>query len=165
MATYQGQDVVVKGGTKRECGIVIGTPKPGVVMQPVRGTALSNGMQSWEPYGTTAASGSEGVAADGNQRILAILNIVPGKTRDDAFVSGELGELIFPEVGDEFNLWVLDAVGTGDDVTPGDLLTVDDGTGKLTKTTGSPESEPFEALQTATDPAADYVLHCKYTGY
>lgn len=163
MATYTGQDVIVKGGLKRESGIIVGTPKPGIVLQPVLGTALSNGMQSWEPYGTTG--GTNDPAADGNRRIIAILNIVPGKTRDDAFVSGEVGEIIYPQMGDEFNLWVLDISGTADDIGIGQPMIVDDGTGKLVGTTGSPEAEPFLAMQSAVDPAADYVLHVKFTGY
>ena len=58
-----------------------------------------------------------------------------------------------------------DVDGTGDIVTQGDLLMVDDGTGKLLATTGSPESEAFIAMETIAAPTADILIHCMHTGY
>jgi len=42
---------------------------------------------------------------------------------------------------------------------------VDDGTGKLIATTGTPESEPFVLLETVTDPTADTLAWTMYSGY
>ena len=56
------------------------------------------------------------------------------------------------------------AAGTADDVTKGMKLIIDDGTGKVVPTTGTPESEPFVAREAITDPTADQLLWCSYSG-
>ena len=46
------------------------------------------------------------------------------------------------------------------------ILIVDDGTGLLIATTGSPEIEPFMNMSVVTDPTgADFLNHVMYTGY
>ena len=56
--------------------------------------------------------------------------------------------------------------GTGDTFNIGDLMMVDDGTGKLLASSGSPESEPFIMLETeATALTEDELKHVYFTGY
>ena len=69
----------------------------------------------------------------------------------------------FPLPGDELNVLKLDVDGTGDDFTIGQQLMVDDGTGKVLLATGT-VSRPFIALEAVTDPTADQLVHCQFTG-
>lgn len=139
-------------------GIVDGTPKPGTIMQIKAATAAVNGRFTWEVFDA---------GADGDQRLIAVLlpDSLQGKTASDAYVDGDRCFLYVPAPGEELNVLVADISGTGDDWAIGDLLIVDDGTGKLIATTGSPESEPFIGLEAVTDPTADHLLHVMYTGY
>lgn len=140
-------------------GYVVGTPKPGTLMQIVAGTAVdSTGRFNWEPYN---------VDADGNQRLIAILldDAFQGKLYDTAYATGDRVRLYVPVAGEEFNLLKGDVSGTADDFTVGQLLIIDDGTGKVIATTGSPESEPFICLEAITDPTTDQLVWCMYTGY
>ena len=106
-------------------------------------------------------------AADGEQALVAILleDSLQGKTVDDAFVTGTYGRLYCPIPGDEMQVRHNNVAGTADDVVIGDKLIVDDGTGKFNVTTGSPESEPFIALEAKVDPTADSLVHVMYTGH
>lgn len=169
MAKGEGKKIIVSGnpiGKYQEC-TVIGTPKPGVIMDIVRPGVQRHGRWDYEPYGVTAASGVQGVTADGNRAGIAILleDDKQGATYNDAYVSGRPGQLYFPLNGDEFNLWIQNQSGTADDFVIGDKLIVDDGTGQLLISAGSPESEPFICLETLTDLTADNLTWCKYTGY
>ena len=55
--------------------------------------------------------------------------------------------------------------GTSDAFAIGDILMVDDSTGKLVATTGSPESEPFVVMETVAALTADALVHVMFTGY
>ena len=153
-------------GHEEEC-VVIGTPKPGVVMNIVRPGVAAHGRWNYEPYGTTAASGVQGVTAAGNRNAVAILleDDNQGALNSTAYVSGTPGKIYYPIMGEEFNMWLLDVAGTADDFVIGDKLIIDDGTGKLLISAGSPESEPFIILETVTDPVADTLVWVKFTGY
>lgn len=149
-------------------GIISGTPKPGQVVEIKRGTALTeNGHATWEPYGTTAAATNQGIAASGNRSLIAVLlpDENQGKTATDAYVSGTLCRLYIPANGDELNMLYKNEAGTGDDVLVGDRLMIDDGTGKVSLVGGSEESAPFQSLEALTDPTADALIHCIYTGH
>lgn len=139
-------------------GIISGTPKPGTMMQVQAGTAAVNGRMTWEVFNG---------AADGERTLVAILieDSLQGKTVDDAFVTGTQGRLYCPIPGDELQVLHNNVSGTADDVAIGDKLIVDDGTGKFNVTTGSPESEPFIALEAKVDPTADSLVHVYYTGH
>lgn len=143
-------------------GIVYGTPKPGTCMQIKAATEMVNGRFTWEVFNADA---------DGNQRLVAVLlpDALQGKTFDDAYASGDRCFLYCPLPGDELNMLVTDInTGTSDTFAIGDLLMIDDGTGKLIDTTGSPESESFICLETYADPTStqtDFWLHCMFTGY
>lgn len=164
-----GNEIIISANPKghfEEC-IVVGTPKPGTVMEFKRGTAKVHGRWSYEPAGTTAASGVQGMAADGNRLPIAVLlpDRLQGKLATDAYATGDIGFLYFPVMGEELNMLIENQAGTADDFTIGDKLIVDDGTGKLLISAGTPESEPFICLETVTDPTADHLTACKYTGY
>lgn len=163
----KGNNIIVTAnpmGVFMEC-TVVGTPKPGTIMTPVPGTAPVNGRFSYEPAGTTA---TVFMSADGDRIPIAVLlpDQLQGKIATDAYVTGTRGFLYFPEPGDEINvLFMDDGSGTSDDLAIGDLLIVDDGTGKLIKTTGSPQSEPFTCLEAVTDPTADQLVWAMYNGH
>lgn len=108
--------------------------------------------------------------ADGNNpagpHIILTEDLLQGKTMSDAYATTS-GTRLFgfiPQAGCELNLLLKDISGTGDDHTKGEILMVDDGTGKFIATTGSPEREPALLLETVTDPVADTMAHCVWAG-
>lgn len=143
-------------------GFVYGTPKPGTCMQIKAATEMVGGRFTWEAFNADA---------DGNQRLVAVLlpDALRGKLYSEAYVSGDRCFLYCPLPGDELNMLVTDInTGTSDTFAIGDLLMIDDGTGKLIDTTGTPESESFICLETYADPTStqtDFWLHCMFTGY
>lgn len=162
------------GGRIEEC-FVSGTPKPGTIMELKVGTAAVGGRWTYEPAGTTAANSTySGMAVDGNRLPIAVLlcstdhaACPPGLGPTDAYTDGARGAVYFPLMGEELNVLLKDESGTAadQDFVPGTKLIVDDGTGKLIASAGSPESEPFICLETKTDLAADYLCRAQYTGY
>ena len=156
-----GNEIVISSpyGRKVE-GIISGTPKPGTVMQIKAATAAVGGRLTWEVYNA---------AADGDQRLIAVLDIdhLQGKISTDAYVDGQHGFLWVPLPGDELNMLVsAPGTGTGDAIAIGDLFMVNDGDGLLVDTTGSPESEPFQAIEAVSDVVSTGTLvACVYTGH
>lgn len=148
--------------------IVVGTPKPGTCMHYTT-AARVGGRASMEPAGTT---GGQGMAADGDQIPIAVLlshvdhpACPPGQTATDAYATGDRGCVYYPLPGEELNVLFGNASGTADDVVAMTTkLMVNDGDGKLIPTTGSPEMEPFLALESITDPTADQLVWAKATG-
>lgn len=154
----KGNEIVVSAdpkGTFLE-GIVSGTPKPGTVMQMTSAAAVG-GRNTWTAY----APGT-----DGQQRLIAVLlnDTLQGTLATTAYVTGARCFLYCPIPGEELNMLKGDVSGTGDDFAIGDLLMVDSGTGKVIATTGTPESNPFVCMETVTDPTADQLVHCMFTG-
>lgn len=137
------------------------TPKPGTVMQIDASAGVDdNGNFNWELYDSDADGGRP-------KGPLAILlpDELRGVDATTAYADGARCFVYIPLPGEEFNMLLQDVAGTGDDHALGEILIVDDGTGKLIATTGSPESEPFMVLETVTDPVADTLTHVIYTGY
>lgn len=136
------------------------TPKPGTIMQLDPTQTMVGGRHVWKIYNRDA---------DGNRPagpyIVLLEDKLRGKTITDAYAAGDRAFGYVPLPGEEINLLHLNVTGTGDDVALGDLLIVDDTTGKVLVTTGSPESEPAMALEALTDPTADELLWCIWTGY
>lgn len=166
----KGSEIIVTANPRGRFfeGIILGTPKPGIVVEIDRGTAPDgSGAFSYNPAGTDAASGVQGMAADGNRLpiILLLPDALQGKTVDDAYANGERCFLYAPVPGEEVNVLLENQSGTADDFVIGDKLIVDDGTGKILISSGTPESEPFIALETKSDLTADYLLHAMFTGY
>lgn len=166
----KGNEIIVSAKPKGhfEEVIVSGTPKPGTVMEFKRSvTSPIGGRWTYEPAGTTAASGVQGMAADGNRLPICVLlpDHLQGKLATDAYADGDRAQVYYPAPGEELNMLVENQSGTADDFVPGDKLIVDDGTGKLLISASTPESEPFICLETVTDMTADQLVWCKYTGY
>jgi hypothetical protein len=146
-------------------GIVSGTPKPGTVMQIVAATAMVSGKLTWEVF-------NRALDGDRPQGPIAVLceHWQVGKTVEDAYVSGEYCNLYCPIPGDELLMLIQDVAGTTTSGTEakavGDLMIVDDGTGLLIDTTGTPESEPFVIIEEQAEPiSADALIQCMFTGY
>jgi len=141
-------------------GIVYGTPLPGSCMQIKSGTAAVGGRLTYEAFDA---------GLDGDRRLIAVLlaDSKRGGTADTALVSGDRCELYCPIAGEELNMRVSAAgTGTGDSVAVADLLIVNDGDGLLIATTGTPESEPFIAIEAITDVVSTGTLvACIYTGH
>jgi len=159
----RGTEIIVSAnprGVMHE-GPITGTPKPGTIMQiDVSEGINGDGRFTWEAYNRDA---------DGNRPAGPLAILLPdrlqGKLHTDAYAAGDHGFLYTPIAGEEFNCLLLDVSGTGDDHAFGEILIVDDGTGKLVATTGTPETEPFMLLEAVTDPIADTLLHVIYNGY
>ncbi len=88
-----------------------------------------------------------------------------GKTMSDSYAAGSLMSVYSPVAGEELNLRLLDVAGTGDDHALSEKLMVDDATGKLIATTGSPETEVAQLLEVITDPTADTIAWCQWSGH
>jgi hypothetical protein len=128
------------------------TPKPGTIMQIDASIALNNGRHTWVLFNADADGGMPK-----GPYILLKEDDLRGKTYDDAYAASDRAFGIIPHRGDEYNVRLLDVAGTGDDHTKGEILIVDDTTGKFIATTGSPEEEVAILLETITDPVADTV--------
>ena len=169
----KGNKIVVSErpkGVTIEGFMISQSPKPGTVMEIDWSVAAVSNRFAWEPWGVTGADGIRGVGADGDRRLMAVLIPDPntGQASDTAYVSaaspGTRCHLYVPVAGEMLNMLVLDISGTGDDLRVGDIMIVNDGDGKLIETTGDPESEPFIVLEALTDPMADTLVWCMYTG-
>lgn len=141
-------------------GIISGTPKPGTAMQIDFSVALQGGRHTWVVYNRDA---------DGNRPAGPIGILLPddlqGQLATTAYVTGTRCFLYVPQAGDELNLLIADVAGTGDDHDAGEILMIDDGTGKFIATTGSPESECAVLCEAITDPTADQLSWCIWSGY
>lgn len=135
-------------------GVVSGTPKPGTIMQI---SSISNGVITWGVFDR---------AADGDRALIAILlpNDLLGQTIGTAYVSGDRCKVYVPAIGETVQVLFGDTAGTADDVAVGNYMIIDDGTGKVIATTGSPQSEPFVSLEAIVDPVADQLLAVIFTG-
>jgi len=97
--------------------------------------------------------------------IVVCEDLKQGKTTSDTYTAGERMQGFVPLPGCELNLLYKNVAGTADDVSLGNLFIVDDGTGKVIVTTGSPETEVAMALEAVTDPTADTLVHSIWSGY
>lgn len=155
----RGDSIIISAdpGGKFLEGIVSGTPKPGTVME-VQTFFYQGNRHLWRAYQP---------GTDGERRLIAVLleDNLQGKLISDAYVDGTRCFLYCPLPGEELNMLFLDVAGTADDHAAGETCIVDTGTGKLIATTGSPESEPFRLMEAVTDPSADFLAPCVFTGY
>lgn len=139
-------------------GTMSGTPKPGTMMEQTSNAADGNERFTFQVYQP---------GTDGDRRLPLILlpDSAVGQLETTAYVTGANCFMYVPAVGEEMNILFGNAAGTGDDVAVGGLLIADTGTGKFIPTTGTPESEPFQAKEALVDPTADQLLWAWYTGY
>lgn len=126
------------------------TPKPGTCLQ-LQGTAHATG----KPYLQVATPGADGANCE---QMILLNDYNQSKGVDDAFAAGDWVQCYIPVSGEELRIRFGNAAGTADDVAIGGLVIVDTGTGKYIPTTGSPEQEPFVALEAITDPTADQLF-------
>lgn len=156
----QGKNIIVSGEPKGKTinAIISGTPKPGTCMTVLAATEPVGGLFTYEVYNR---------AADGNRAPVGVLleDVNQGYDETQAFVTGTIGQIYFPTMGEILNMLVANIAGTGDSFAIGDYMIIDDGTGKLIATAGSPESEPFVIMETSAAITADTLLECMYTGH
>lgn len=138
------------------------THYPGMIVQRDPSVALQGGRHTYKIYDR---------AADGDQPqgafwvVTNLLGALTGKTITDSIAAGERMMVYSPMAGEELNLLVLNIAGTADDHALGEILMVDDGTGKLIATTGTPETEVAQLLEAITDPVADTLAWCEWSGH
>jgi hypothetical protein len=160
----RGNEIIVTANPKGnflEGKIAAGeTPKPGTILQIDPSAALEGGRHTWKVYNRDA----DGDRPAGPFAVL-LADSFQGKTATDAYAAGDRCFLYCPLPGDEVNLLFANAAGTADDIALGDIMIVDDGTGKVVKTTGSPETEVAVSLEAYTDPTADKLLWCMWSGH
>lgn len=138
------------------------TPSPGIVMQQDMTVALVGGNPTMKLYDADA----DGGRPKGPYYIL-LENYLMGKVMTDAFAAGQLAMFYTPIAGDELNLLFGDIAGTAatSDIAIGDVLIPNDTDGKWLVTTGSPETEPAQALEAYSDLTADQLVWSRWTGY
>lgn len=139
--------------------IVNGALKPGTVVEIQTGFYRGNRhrVRAYQP------------GTDGERRLIMVLleKENSGGNITDAYADGEWAKAYCPIPGEELNMLVKDVSGTGtfDEFADGELAIVDTGTGKLIRTTGSPESEPFVSLDALADVSEDTLHPFMFTGY
>lgn len=156
----RGNSILVSPGLDNEPlleGIIASgeTPYPGMIVQLQVATALVGGKHTWEIYNADADGGNPK-----GPYILLVEDKYQSKTVSDAYAAGARAFGVTPRHGFEYNLLLLNISGTGDDHTKGEVLIVDDTTGKFIATTGSPEQEAARLLETITDPTSDTLAWC-----
>ena len=134
---------------------------PGTIVQfDISAGIDGNGRFTWELYNADADGGRPK-----GPFILVIEDIKQGKLMTASYAAGDIIYGVVPLAGEEYNVLIGDVAGTGDSHTAGEMLIVDDGTGELIATTGSPETEPFMLLETLAAPTADTLAHAICTGF
>lgn len=102
------------------------TPKPGTVLQMDPTVALVGNCHTFKIYDRVSS---------GNRPAGALWVLLPdslqGKLNSDAYAAGDRAFLYCPQAGEELNMLLLDITGEDDDHTKGELLAIDDTTGKL----------------------------------
>lgn len=158
----RGNRVVVNPDAKGayEWGYLTTAEKPGTILQIDPSVALKHGKHTWVVYNRDA----DGDQPKGPFAVL-IEDLYTGRDATTAVTAGDFVKMYIPLAGDELNLLFKNDTGTADDIALGDLLIVDDGTGKVFKTTGSPETEVAVALEAIVDPTADQLLWCRWSGH
>ncbi len=134
---------------------------PGMIVVRDPSVALVNGRHTYKYYDP----GADGEHPVGAMWVVTegLLGLI-GKTTSDSYGAGERCSLYCPKVGEDLNLLVANLSGTADDHAIGEKMMVDNGTGKLIVTTGSPELEVAQLLEAITDPTADTLAWCQWGG-
>jgi len=131
--------------------------KPGHAVEVKAATEPVGGKHTFQPYSGT----------NGHRKLIAILleNEQIGRTCEDTIPDGEHCRAYCPVPGDELLIRVSAAgTGTGDSQAIGDKLILANG-GTFIVTTGAPEAEPFEVMETMSDVVASGSLtHVISTG-
>jgi hypothetical protein len=164
----RGNEIVVSAnprGMFMEMYVKTGeTHYPGVIVQIDPTVALNGGRHTCKLYAETA---------DGDQPLGAfwvctgLLHQMTGQpvSSTTGIAAGDRETYYSPMAGEELNLLISNLSGTGDDHSAGDKLMVDTGTGELIATTGTPETEVAVLLESITDPTADTLAWCQWSGH
>jgi len=155
--------------------IVQAAPEPRGIFRngTIKGAYLPGSLVDRDP---TVARGDNGQwtyrpATPGGDGLPSVIQILcerlTGHNSDVAYEAGEIGRLYIPAPGELLYVRVSAAgTGTGDSVADGDYLIVDNASGLLIATTGTPASKPFRAAEAVTDvTAAGTLVLCEYTGH
>jgi hypothetical protein len=123
---------------------------------------LTNGKFTWVLYN----SDGDGDRPKGPLIILTEAALA-GRTKDVAYAAGENAYGYIPLAGDELNLLIKNETGTADDHAAGEMLVPDDSTGKfvISPGDGTEETEPAQLNEAITDPTADTLAWCTWTGF
>ncbi len=147
---------------------VSGTPRPGVCMEIKPSTDPVGGLFTYQPAGTEAGSGGQYMTEDGDKKAIAVLLEYDqeGGIYSRLYVSGELGRIYWPAMGEQLNMQIEDISGTADDYIIGTELMIDENTvpGTLMPADNNAEAHPFTCLEAATDVAADWWAWCRFNG-
>ena len=149
MATQKTIDV--KGCLSRREGTVASgnTPTPGAPMQEVPGTP-----GEYRVY-------TQVVAGRREAPLLALEDNLLGKTITDAYAAGGRVHMGIPKTGDE----VLVFVKSAEDITSGDQLEPESGTGLFVEVSGAADQNAmFEALESPGALAANTHVLCRFIG-
>jgi hypothetical protein len=141
-------------------GYISGAVAPGTIVQVDPSVALKGGRFTYKAY----QPGTDGEQPLGPFWVL-LENYLLGLAASVAYASGDRCFLYCPEPGDELNLLIANIAGTADDHALAEKLMVDTGTGKLIATTGSPETEVAVLNEVITDPVADTLAWCTWSGH
>lgn len=132
---------------------------PGMIVQRDKSVALKGGRHTYVPYNRDADGN---IAAGAHWVVTERLQSMIGKTYSESIAAGDRIQVYSPRRGEELNLLVENLSGTGDDHAIGAQLMVNDGTGKLIATTGTPEEEVANLNEAITDPTADTLAWCEW---
>lgn len=146
--------IVLKGKGHFIEGLLDGSsaPLPGQIVR------ITNAALVGDLYTYALWTGS--IDGERSEIVVVIEDHLQGKTTSDAYAVSTRFLGYIPAPGDELNVLVAD---TEDAVAIGDKLIVDNGTGKCLETTGTPESEPFVALEAPGTLSDDTLVHVRYT--
>ena len=139
-------------------GVANGVIKPGMRVQiDVSEGRSANGLYTFEPFDPV---GTGTIGNRGGAMMIVLEDAVQGRTVTDAYADEELLQVYCPVIGDELLVLLDDG---SDAVSFGDML-ISRGDGTFTETTGSVESEPFQALETVGNINSDTLVEAMYTG-
>lgn len=166
----KGAEVVlcVKDNNRVINGIIVGTDKPGTMMEIIPNTEPVSGLYSYRKY--------QPGTGDGSPKELLILDIdaLQGKTQSDAYESGKVCKLYALQAGDRVNVRKANISGTGSPTESdliGDRLLIVDGTGFVANTAVGNEHaksvRPFVLLETLSqgDQQVESLVYCRVSGY
>lgn len=162
--------VVTTPSHNRERELIVPTGEtwyPGQVVQVDPTVALKHGRHTGKIY-NRAADGDKPLGSHWlvTERNLALKGDgIASATSFGSYAAGEQASVYAPSNGEQFNLLWKNVTGTGDDLTAGVLLIIDDDTGKFIATTGTPATEVAVSLEAIVDPIADTLFWAEWTGY
>lgn len=156
----RGNEIIVSANPRGvfDEGYVTGALKPGTIVQKDPTVALKGGRHTYVVY-DRAADGDRPAGA-----LYVLLNdSLQGRPPTTAYTTGDRCFVYAPLAGEELN--VLAKYGDVSDThTKGEVGIVDDGTGKYIATASTPQTGPFQLLETVTL-TADALVWVGYTGY